>query len=156
MNRPADSGGRGGIRTHGGLAPTAVFKTAALNHSATLPMQQSMPVTEPFGKRSTRDTRDSRPQGEGGRLACRAGAAYRAAWRRCHGSPENNLCPGKVDSCRISDTFVPAQRQTGIARWRCHDSSSRVDVPLIELAENSGFAARGLAGLWVFRPRRRN
>src|SRR3954464_12540784 len=30
-------GGRGGIRTHGGLAPTAVFKTAALNHSATLP-----------------------------------------------------------------------------------------------------------------------
>ena len=31
------SGGRGGIRTHGGLSPTAVFKTAALNHSATLP-----------------------------------------------------------------------------------------------------------------------
>ena len=30
-------GGRGEIRTHGGLAPTAVFKTAALNHSATLP-----------------------------------------------------------------------------------------------------------------------
>ena len=31
------SGGAGGIRTHGGLAPTAVFKTAALNHSATAP-----------------------------------------------------------------------------------------------------------------------
>jgi hypothetical protein len=31
------SGGRGGIRTHEGLAPLAVFKTAALNHSATLP-----------------------------------------------------------------------------------------------------------------------
>jgi hypothetical protein len=31
------AGGRGGIRTHGGLPPTAVFKTAALNHSATLP-----------------------------------------------------------------------------------------------------------------------
>jgi hypothetical protein len=30
-------GGRGGIRTHEGLAPLAVFKTAALNHSATLP-----------------------------------------------------------------------------------------------------------------------
>jgi hypothetical protein len=30
-------GGRGGIRTHDGLAPMAVFKTAALNHSATLP-----------------------------------------------------------------------------------------------------------------------
>ena len=31
-------GGRGGIRTHGGLAPTAVFKTAAFNHSATRPL----------------------------------------------------------------------------------------------------------------------
>ncbi len=31
------NGGEGGIRTHGGLAPTAVFKTAALNHSATSP-----------------------------------------------------------------------------------------------------------------------
>ena len=31
------SGGRGGIRTHGGLAPTPVFKTGALNHSTTHP-----------------------------------------------------------------------------------------------------------------------
>jgi hypothetical protein len=31
------AGGEGGIRTHGGLAPTAVFKTAAINHSATPP-----------------------------------------------------------------------------------------------------------------------
>ena len=33
--------GRGGIRTHEGLAPLAVFKTAALNHSATLPYECS-------------------------------------------------------------------------------------------------------------------
>src|SRR5258708_9324001 len=33
----AFAGGRGGIRTHEGLAPLAVFKTAALTHSATLP-----------------------------------------------------------------------------------------------------------------------
>jgi hypothetical protein len=33
------SGGRGGIRTHGTLAGTPVFKTGALNHSATLPAQ---------------------------------------------------------------------------------------------------------------------
>src|ERR1700675_4112672 len=32
------SGGRGGIRTHGTLAGTPVFKTGALNHSATLPL----------------------------------------------------------------------------------------------------------------------
>ena len=33
----AAPGGSGEIRTHGRLAPSAVFKTAALNHSATLP-----------------------------------------------------------------------------------------------------------------------
>ena len=30
-------GGRGEIRTHGGREPTTVFKTVALNRSATLP-----------------------------------------------------------------------------------------------------------------------
>src|SRR5436190_2194558 len=34
------SGGRGGIRTHEGLAPLAVFKTAALDRSATLPANE--------------------------------------------------------------------------------------------------------------------
>lgn len=33
----AGDGGEGEIRTHGGLAPTPVFKTGALNHSATSP-----------------------------------------------------------------------------------------------------------------------
>ena len=37
------TGGRGGIRTHGTLAGTPVFKTGALNHSATLP-DHFMPV----------------------------------------------------------------------------------------------------------------
>ena len=31
-------GGRGEIRTHGGREPTTVFKTVALNRSATLPI----------------------------------------------------------------------------------------------------------------------
>ena len=30
-------GGQGGIRTHGGLAPSPVFKTGAFNRSATCP-----------------------------------------------------------------------------------------------------------------------
>jgi hypothetical protein len=34
---PLGIGGSGEIRTHGGVTPSAVFKTAALNHSATLP-----------------------------------------------------------------------------------------------------------------------
>ena len=33
------NGGEGGIRTPGELAPTAVFKTAAIDHSATSPVQ---------------------------------------------------------------------------------------------------------------------
>lgn len=32
------SGGGGGIRTHGGRSPTSVFKTGAINHSATPPV----------------------------------------------------------------------------------------------------------------------
>lgn len=36
---PAKKGGWGGIRTPGGLAPSAVFKTAALVHSATHPVE---------------------------------------------------------------------------------------------------------------------
>src|SRR6188474_3114804 len=31
------NGGRGGIRTHGRVAPTSDFESGALNHSATLP-----------------------------------------------------------------------------------------------------------------------
>ena len=34
-------GGGGGIRTPGGLAPTTVFKTVAINHSATPPKPES-------------------------------------------------------------------------------------------------------------------
>jgi hypothetical protein len=33
----AKVGGRGGIRTHGGIAPSLVFKTSSLNRSDTLP-----------------------------------------------------------------------------------------------------------------------
>ncbi len=37
MVRDYNSGGGGEIRTHGRVTPTAVFKTAALNRSATPP-----------------------------------------------------------------------------------------------------------------------
>src|SRR5437762_526100 len=42
-----EHGGRGEIRTHGELSPTPVFKTGAINHSATLPA----------GKKTLRETR---------------------------------------------------------------------------------------------------
>ncbi len=40
------AGGSGEIRTHGGVSPTAVFKTAALNHSATLPDTRPSKATQ--------------------------------------------------------------------------------------------------------------
>jgi hypothetical protein len=40
---PERAGGEGGIRTHGRLAPTEVFKTSALNHSATSPNRFAPP-----------------------------------------------------------------------------------------------------------------
>lgn len=40
------TGGRGGIRTHGTLAGTPVFKTGALNHSATLPTLEDQALSE--------------------------------------------------------------------------------------------------------------
>ena len=38
QSRPVLGGGGGGIRTHGGLSPTSVFKTGAFNRSATPPL----------------------------------------------------------------------------------------------------------------------
>jgi hypothetical protein len=46
-------GGRGGIRTHETLAGLPVFKTGALNHSATLP-RSAFQYTEFVGKSSTK------------------------------------------------------------------------------------------------------
>src|SRR5689334_2985673 len=48
-------GGRGGIRTHGTLAGTPVFKTGALNHSATLPVLEFHPLSSAF-PRTQRDS----------------------------------------------------------------------------------------------------
>ena len=41
-------GGRGGIRTHGELAPSPVFKTGSLNHSDTLPSARIGRVSHPM------------------------------------------------------------------------------------------------------------
>ena len=48
------TGGTGMIRTHVGLASMAVFKTAALNHSATLSLAPSLLCADPLGKKVTR------------------------------------------------------------------------------------------------------
>ena len=45
------TGGRGGIRTHGTLAGTPVFKTGALNHSATLPFPDASGLAKRAGMR---------------------------------------------------------------------------------------------------------
>jgi hypothetical protein len=46
--------GVGEIRTHEGLAPLAVFKTAAFNHSATTPGYRNLLIAFMFSKRKAR------------------------------------------------------------------------------------------------------
>jgi hypothetical protein len=58
-------GGRGGIRTHGTLAGTPVFKTGALNHSATLPLQQHQSPGGPKIKNGLANTNGSQSRRSG-------------------------------------------------------------------------------------------
>lgn len=60
-------GGRGGIRTHGTLAGTPVFKTGALNHSATLP---SLAISDLAGAGRGGKCRLLRGGTAGGALRC--------------------------------------------------------------------------------------
>ena len=62
-------GGEGGIRTHGTLARTLVFKTSPLNHSGTSPAAQNIPIFSEDGRYLVRVFfgvgRDSRIRREG-------------------------------------------------------------------------------------------
>ncbi len=48
--RPAKGGGWGGIRTHGTLSRTPVFKTGTFNHSVTHPAEIAINEPEPDRK----------------------------------------------------------------------------------------------------------
>ncbi len=112
-----NNGGRGGIRTHGGLAPTAVFKTAALNHSATLPVTVQCRSSTDFASRSTPALTPAipariwflaslRPPSE---QAPRRGGGVA---RRPRLSEKSSAAGDRVDMCPVSDTFVPVR-----GRW---------------------------------------
>ena len=96
-------GGSGEIRTHGGVAPTAVFKTAALNRSATLPLRA--PILGGFAGRPGRGWRVKLP------AAPPAGQSIRCLGRTVppsfSGSPWPQ--PDGVAS-RLSRPFAPVRR----------------------------------------------
>ena len=49
-----ESGGEGGIRTHGGLAPTPDFESGTFDHSATSPGRKlAFPITYDFNRSVT-------------------------------------------------------------------------------------------------------
>src|SRR5438270_13319874 len=80
------SGGQGGIRTHGGREPTAVFKTAALNHSATCPCAALAPPRA-LRKAAALDSAQvavgpGRATGAPNRVFIKAVPVASAAWRR--------------------------------------------------------------------------
>ncbi len=66
-------GGRGGIRTHGTVSRTPVFKTGSLNHSDTLPLSegQSLPALE----RCATGLRRPHPSGDAGFVAALAASS---------------------------------------------------------------------------------
>ena len=94
-------GGRGGIRTHGTVARTPVFKTGALNHSATLPVLRNQivggctdraPVDPPAGllpyRLRVRQRSANNPQ------YINRGEAHRPRWRlRESGRRGTGVCP---------------------------------------------------------------
>src|SRR5688500_12041134 len=91
---PELAGGEGGIRTHGELAPTAVFKTAALNHSATSP-----------------DRRFGRPANSAGA----SGRASRTEIARHAPSPCRKLLPYRpaADEVENASLEYPGRRNAG-------------------------------------------
>ncbi len=107
-SRP-EGGGRGGIRTHGELAPTAVFKTAALSRSATLPVDALADAVGHAGLEEKRppEPRPARPKAPGPT----AGApVLRAA--RAH-SLKARFVP-----CPKPERLPPRQGETGWPRSR--------------------------------------
>ena len=81
------NGGRGGIRTHGGLAPTAVFKTAALNHSATLPCRAALDRADACGAPAWGWHRRGAGRSPGaGRRRARPGRRW-CRWKTCLSTP---------------------------------------------------------------------
>jgi hypothetical protein len=62
--------------------------------------------------------------------------------------------PGtSIDSCRISDTFMPAQRHMGCQIGASASRGFAANDPLMELVENFGLAARAAwPGLLFFGP----
>ena len=56
-----NTGGRGGIRTHGGLSATAVFKTASINHSDTLPCGTRQRLPSRHRRKQTQSKIDAAP-----------------------------------------------------------------------------------------------
>lgn len=90
----ASSGGRGGIRTPGGVPPTTVFKTAAINR--TLP---------PFRRwcRAGRARTDMPPPCLAGRLC--PDRRWRSRWRGAHLRAHNI----HADSASARLSFIPAR-----------------------------------------------
>ena len=136
--------GRSGIRTHDRLAPMAVFKTAALNHSAILPnccrdvvlFQGSVAVELAFATRSPRACLSEPPGSQrqprsgpsarcSGQGAARRQAGDPRAVRRLRGGADKGELSrdGWADHRRHPGRRAPATQQRG------RDGGDRGDIP---------------------------
>ena len=108
------SGGSGGIRTHGTVPRTLVFKTRALNHSATLPcpsgVARGLRVARPPRARTGWHARVTEfPSGRPA-MPARSLAEYSAGWR-CRSAPH---CRSTVSSDQVSCRGIPPKRAGGL------------------------------------------
>ena len=93
------NGGRGGIRTHGTVSRTAVFKTAALNHSATLPVRFVSPSRAGLSSGEARAVPDV---SSCERARARSGAGDVSVAVRRRALPEQRSGPQSVRQGRLS------------------------------------------------------
>ena len=119
------SGGRSEIRTHGGLAPTAVFKTAALNHSAILPRRRCFasllgarpaaprpPFSRPSGRAGSKRSSGIFPSLERGPLP----VGRRSAWALAGYGRNDPPAHHRRAVCRGFSRVPPGERPVGSRR----------------------------------------
>ena len=113
-------GGGGGIRTHGAISDTTVFKTVALDHSATPPCNRLFPKERVFlGRASSKKLKSSKP----GRLLSPVSRLGRCASSRPRcGRPTRP--PLHVAVCFRKNVYFSADRGSRISLADARDSGT--------------------------------
>ena len=103
------SGGQGGIRTPGGLAPSSAFKADALNHSATCPARECLANSAPAARCAAPSPRRSRPSMRACSMHHRQAGLHRAASASSAPRARRSTCPGPGCSPSATPAWAAAR-----------------------------------------------